>query len=142
MGIDLLDLGVEHPEDDERRHHRRAFRVSLPGLKVRVLGRVALYPVVDLSTFGLAFTDDSSSFQVGQLVQVDVHVQEKVWIASLEAKVVAVRDDVLVACTFVNMTRFQEQRMDKLSLEIQKRWIQIRKLQKQQGEDEANSSQT
>ncbi len=142
MGIELLDFSVEYPDDDHRGHQRRAVRVHLPGLTVWVLEREVFYPVVDLSTFGLAFKDDSKSFQSGQTVTVDVHVQGKVWVAGLGTKIVTVRDDVLVACTFSNMNRLQEQRMDKLSLEIQKRWIKIRKLQKQQGEDEANSSKT
>ncbi|WP_146164873.1 hypothetical protein [Desulfonatronum sp. SC1] len=104
--------------------------------------RETFYPVVDLSTFSLAFKDEAKSFQIGQTVTVDVHVHGKAWVEGLEARIVKIRDEVLVACTFQNMTRHLEQRMDKLSLEIQKRWIKIRKLQQQQGEDEANTSQT
>lgn len=142
MGIELLDFSVEYPNDGHRDHQRRAVRVHLPGLTVWVLEREAFYSVVDLSTFGLAFKDESKSFQSGQTFTVDVHVQGKVWVAGLDAKIVKIRDGILVACTFPNMSKLQEQRMDKLSLEIQKRWIKIRKLQKQQGEDEANAKQT
>lgn len=142
MGIELLDFSVDYPGDDYQDHKRRAVRVHLPGLKVWVLERNASYSVVDLSTFGLAFKDASKSHRVGEDISLDVHVQGKVWIAGLEAKIVAIRDDILVACTFPSMSKLQEQRMDKLSLEIQKRWIKNRKLQKQQGEDEANAKQT
>lgn len=140
LGIELLDFSVDYQDDGQRGHQRRAVRVHLPGLTAWVPEREAFYPVFDLSTFGLAFKDNAKSFQTGQTLTLDVHVQGKVWVVGLDTKVVMVRDDVLVACTFPNMTRLQEQRMDKLSLEIQKRWIKIRKLQKQQGEDEANSS--
>ncbi len=142
MGIEPLDFSVEYSAEGHLDHHRRAVRVHLPGLTVWVLERKAFYPVVDLSTFGLAFKDESKSFQSGQTFTVDVHVQGKVWVAGLEANIVTIRGGILVACTFPNMSKLQEQRMDKLSLEIQKRWIKIRKLQKQQGEDEANAKQT
>jgi hypothetical protein len=139
LGIELLDFSVDYPGEDYQEYKRRAVRVHLPGLSVWIPKRDASYPVVDLSTFGLAFKDESKSHRVEEGILLDVHVQGKVWIAGLEAKIVAIRDDILVACTFPNMSRLQEQRMDKLSLEIQKRWIRNRKLQKQQGEDESNA---
>ncbi|TVQ98000.1 MAG: PilZ domain-containing protein [Desulfovibrionales bacterium] len=142
MAIELIDFHIDYPDDATRKHQRRGVRVHLPGLTAWVLERDAVFSITDLSTFGLAFNDATTSFQVGQEMHVDVHVHGKVWIAGLEAKVVAVRDGALVACAFPNMTRFQELRMDKLILEIQKRWIKIRKQQTQQDGDEANANKT
>lgn len=142
MAIELFDFRIDYPEDAHRKHQRRAVRVHLPGLSVWVLEREVEYPVVDMSTFGLAFRDEAKAYQIGQEMHLDVHVQGKVWIAGLEARVVAIRDTVLVACTFPNMSRFQELRMDKLVLEIQKRWIKTRKLQQKQDRNEAYTNQT
>lgn len=142
MEADQFDFSVEHQRDERRGQRRRAVRVRLPGMAVWILERDTCFPLVDLNTLGLAFKDEAQSFQPGQAVQVDVHVQGKVWVAGLEAQILGIRDGFLVACTFPNMTKFQELRMDKLILEIQKRSNNIHNQQPKRDEDEADSSQT
>ena len=141
MAVDLLDFSILFEEKGEQR--RRGVRVRFPGLAVWIPERKAFYPVDDLSTFGICFRDEEKTFSLGQEVLLDILIQGKTWISGLKAKVVGVRKEVLVACNFEELSAPQEIRMDKLSLEIQKRWIDHRKRQKQQqGEDEESSNHT
>ncbi|SDB39202.1 PilZ domain-containing protein [Desulfonatronum thiosulfatophilum] len=139
MAVELLDFTIEFDETDSQR--RRGYRVHFPGLTVWIPDRKTCYSVIDLSTFGVCFRDEEKKFSLGQQMLLDINVQGKIWVAGLKAKIVGIRDEALVACNFEELSEPQEIKMDKLSLEIQKRWIEHRKRQKQQqGEDEQNSN--
>ncbi|GAB6057314.1 PilZ domain-containing protein [Desulfonatronum parangueonense] len=139
MAVELLDFSIDFDETDSQR--RRGYRVHFPGLTVWIPEQESYYSVIDLSTFGVCFRDEEKKFSLGQQMLMDINVQGKAWVAGLKAKVVGIRNEALVACNFEELSGLQEIRMDKLSLEIQKRWIEHRKRQKQQqGEDEENSS--
>jgi hypothetical protein len=138
--VEFLNFSFDYPEDNAQQ--RRSYRVHYPGLTVRVPTFDTAYPVLDLSTFGVAFRDESQSFRQGQEIELDLYVQGKIWIAGLMATVVRVRESVLVACNFEALTKQQEVRMDKLTLEIQKRWIAYRKRQQQQEMNTDESKKT
>jgi hypothetical protein len=140
LAVELLDFSFDLAETEGQR--RRSYRVRFPGLTVWVPERNAYYPVIDLSTFGVSFRDVDKRYSMGQVLVVDINIQGKVWVSGLKAKVVRIKEDVQVACNFEELSTSQEIRMDKLSIEIQKRWIEHRKRQKQQGEDEKDSNQT
>lgn len=140
MTVERLDFSIDLAESAGQR--RRGYRVRYPGLTVWIPKKKSYYPVIDLSTFGVSFQDDSRSFSEDQDILLDINVQGKVWVAGLKAKVIRIREKVLIACNFEELTAHQEIRMDKLTLEIQKRWIEHRKRQQQQGEDETGSNQT
>jgi len=138
--VEFLNFSFDYPEDNAQQ--RRSYRVHYPGLTVRVPTFDTAYPVLDLSTFGVAFRDESQSFRQGQEIELDLYVQGKIWIAVAPTTVVRVRESVLVACNFEALTKQQEVRMDKLTLEIQKRWIAYRKRQQQQEMNTDESKKT
>lgn len=140
LAVELLNFSFDFTKTEGQR--RRSYRVRFPGLTVWIPKRNAYYPVLDLSTFGVSFRDDDKCFSLGQVLLLDINIQGRVWVAGLKAKVVRIREEVQVACNFEELSTSQEIRMDKLSIEIQKRWIEHRKRQKQQGEDEKDSNQT
>lgn len=121
------DFSFVLPEDAKSK--RQAYRVSFPGLAIRILGRKLPYPVIDLSATGLAYRDEEQSFTLGQKIRLDLYVRDKVWVEGLAAKLVRIRDNGLTACVFEDLTTAQERLLDKLTLEIQKRLILKRKQQ-------------
>lgn len=125
MAADFADFSFELPGADETK--RRAYRVPVRGVSIKVHGFSSLFPVVDLSVTGLAFRDDSQSFTLGQLFQFDLFIKDKVWVNGVEGKVVRTWNKAMVGCSFAALTRSQEQMLDRLNLEIQKRMIDKRK---------------
>lgn len=138
MAVDIQEYSFEFPGEGESK--RQAFRVNFPGLNVKIHGRNAVYPVIDLSATGLAFKDLEQSLSLGQKFRMDLYVKDKVWVQGLLAKIVRIRESIMVACAFEDMTRSQEALMDKLTLEIQKRWIDHRKRKQQEVNDSESKS--
>ncbi len=112
---------------------RDAFRASLPGLFVRIDGET-FCKVNDLSASGIGFTPPSEGviFADGHPLEqnedfvLDLLIGNKVVMELLGVLAVRIKKD-LIACTFINMDRLQEERLDKIVLEIQKHIIMRRK---------------
>lgn len=138
MVADIQEYSFEFPGEGESK--RQAFRVNYPGLNVKTHGHKGVYPVIDLSATGLAFKDLQQSFSLGQKVSMDLYVKDKIWVEGLTAKVVRIRDNYKIGCAFEDMTKSQEALMDKLTLEIQKRWIDQRKRKQQEVNDSESES--
>jgi hypothetical protein len=115
------DFSFVFPGDGKSK--RGAYRVSFPGLAIRILGRNIPYAVIDLSATGLAYRDEEQSFTLGQKIRLDLCVRDKIWVEGLAAKLVRIRDNGMAACVFEDLTTDQERLLDKLTLEIQKRLI-------------------
>jgi hypothetical protein len=131
LAAEILDLTFDYPNETDMK--RQAYRVHYPGLAIRVHGRKAPYPVIDLSPLGLAFTDKEQSFTLGQTMRLDLCIQDKVCVQGIQARIVRIRDMLRVACVFEELSRLQERLLDKLTLEIQKRLIEQRKRKQQEG---------
>lgn len=106
---------------------RRAFRAKVPGLRVVVPAKSAGFDVVDLSAMGLAFRDDARSFKENTMITFDLHLNDKVFLAELTARVMRVLDNGIIGCNFEGNDHRKEARLDKLVLEVQKRLIALRK---------------
>lgn len=106
---------------------RRAFRAKVPGLQVAVPANKAAYDVVDLSAMGLAFRDETKSFKENTIITFDLHLNGKVFLAELTARVMRVLANGIIGCNFEGNDHRKEARLDKLVLEVQKRLIALRK---------------
>lgn len=106
---------------------RRAFRACVPGLDVLLSDRRAIFPVRDVSAVGLAFAASPGLFREGDALSLDLLVSGHLFIAALEARTVRITADGVVGCSFVALDRRQEERLDKLVLEVQKRMVALRK---------------
>lgn len=121
---------------DERDYGRQAFRTKVPGLEVKVEGEGdAYYPVADLSASGFAFEDASGIRKEGEFLVVEFYLKRKLFLGGVEAEVVRIISSKnLIGCTFKELNRRQEARLDKLVLEVQKRIISAQKARKREEE--------
>ncbi|WP_320005837.1 PilZ domain-containing protein [Maridesulfovibrio sp.] len=111
----------------ESNSSRGAFRTSLPGLALRIDGRPESYSVKDFSVNGLAFAAGKESFAVDEQFKVDFVLGKKELLTGLEIKIVRDIGEGLMGCIYVDLDKYQEARLDKLVLEVQKRMILLRK---------------
>lgn len=112
---------------DSKNMARGAFRTSIPGLVVKVSGHSAPFPVKDFSVNGLAFSAGEVKFKVDDEFTVDFVLGKKVLLAGLTIKIVRDIGKGLMGCSYVDLDKYQEERLDKLVLEVQKRMIALRK---------------
>ncbi len=112
---------------ESKNQARGAFRTSIPGLVIKISGRPKPYAVKDFSVNGLAFASDKDSFGVDEQFEVDFILGKKVLLSGLVLKVVRDIGKGLMGCIFVELDKYQEERLDKLVLEVQKRMILLRK---------------
>lgn len=112
---------------ESKNQARGAFRASLPGLAVRIEGHSGLFKVKDFSVNGLAFWAGKDTFKVDDEFLVDFVLGKKVLLSGLTAKIVRDIGKGLMGCVFVGLDKYQEARLDKLVLEVQKRMILLRK---------------
>ena len=107
---------------------RKAYRISLPGLVVRIKKNNQFYVVKDISACGLAFRPLSKDedFQVDQVVRLSLIFKKRLIVKELLAKVVR-RQEKIVACEFIELDHRQEYRLDKFVLEVQKEMINKKK---------------
>lgn len=138
--VELLDFSIEYPGEKDLK--RQAYRLHVPGLSIRIQGQEASCPVIDLSPLGLAFKHEGRAFSLGQTFTLDLYARDKLWVDGLNAKIVRVREKSQVACVFVGLTRVQERALDTLTLEIQKRLIDLRKKKQQQEGNETRPHKT
>jgi len=130
LAADFEDYSFIFPGESESK--RQAYRVAVRGLSIRIDGREEVCPVVDVSATGLAFVDRKQSLSLGENIRLDLYIKNRVWQEKIAAKIVRIWNQGMTACVFEHMTKYQEQSMDKLTLEIQKRLIDQRKRTQQQ----------
>lgn len=124
--MDPYDFKLE----SEYEMKRRAFRAQIPGLECFVHEKEKVFPLRDLSAMGMALHDSSDSFGKNELFVMDLLLNKKLFVQALKARVVRLMDGGIVGCTFEDVDRRQETRLDKLILEVQKRLIALRKARK------------
>lgn len=121
MTKELEDLSLELPESANQ---RRCYRVSVQGLTVRVHKLDRALPLADLSACGLSIQGvPEGGLGWGEVFACDLLLDGKPYIAGLFAKVRRLLAHGEAGCTFEELDRRKEARLDKLVLEIQKQDI-------------------
>lgn len=128
---------LESKPDSER---RLAFRAVLVGTKARLSGLPDLYPVNDLSVSGLSLAMADGLLAPEQELGLDLLIADKVYLAALPVKAVRCKDGEC-ACSFGALNRQQELKLDKLILEMQKRYIARQKQQNREENPDAAPAQ-
>lgn len=126
-------LDVEYAAETQR----KAYRVSIPNLKITINGRDEQYQALDVSAGGVAFSfseKDNPGLEQGQSIKISLVIKSRVFLEDLGAVVVKTSDS-FAACEFRNIPLRQEARLDKLVLEVQKKMIELKR-RKSQEEDE------
>lgn len=114
---------------------RGAYRATIPGLAVR-LPCGTTCAARDISAGGVGFTPpEDTHFSAGQVLMLDFLVADHLFIQGLESVVVRA-SSIAVACSFRQLSRVQETKLDKLVLETQKRLIARRKAEEARLEQE------
>lgn len=106
---------------------RKAYRARVPGLVARDCATQTVFPVNDISAGGISLEDDAAALNVGNVLNIDVLLRDHVILTGLLAEV-ARRKDHVAGLKFTDLTQRQEERLDKLVLEVQKYIISKTKL--------------
>lgn len=126
-----MDFEVDIPSGSEPQL-RKAFRTRVPGLTVLFSGQERGFEVKDLSATGLAVLESNTGIEEGQHLTCDLLINNKLFLGGLNVDVRRVLDNGIIGVNFVDLTRKQQAKLDKLVLEVQKRLIELRKLQREQ----------
>lgn len=128
------DIKVEYSSSSPR----KAYRVSIPNLKIKITDRPDEFQALDISAGGVAFSlkgKDNQGLETGQDIEVSLIIKEKIFLQELKGKLVKVTD-TFAACEFGDIPLKQEALLDKLVLEIQKKMIELQRKKKEQDEKE------
>ncbi len=101
---------------------RKGFRTKVPGLMAELHGFPAPFSVNDISAGGLCIKDPDGLVAIDGVVTLDLALMEKHLLSDVRAKV-SRHQEGLAGLFFEDLTRRQEERLDKLVLEVQKRAI-------------------
>ncbi|HEU6437008.1 MAG TPA: PilZ domain-containing protein [Nitratidesulfovibrio sp.] len=129
------DFNFTLPSDIEG--ERRAYRTSVPGLAASVAGKDGTFPVENVSAVGIAMHAPGHAFAEGEDLRLDLLILGRPYITALPARVVRLEGAALVGCEFTAPDFWQEARLDKLVLEVQKRMIAQRKAESEQRDAQA-----
>ncbi len=129
------DFDFTLPSDHEG--ERRAYRTSVPGLEASVTGKDGTFPVENVSAVGIALHAPGHAFSEGENLRIDLLILGRPYITSLPARVARLGGTGLVGCEFASPDFWQESRLDKLILEVQKRMIAQRKAESEQRDAQA-----
>jgi len=101
---------------------RQAYRARVPGLLGRDVATKTVYLVHDISAGGISLEDPAGALKTGDGLELDVLIKDRTIIAGLRAEV-ARHVETIAGLKFTGLTQHQEQRLDKLVLEVQKHLI-------------------
>ncbi|MFN2268923.1 MAG: PilZ domain-containing protein [Desulfonatronovibrio sp.] len=113
---------------------RKAYRVSIPNLKIKIKDRPGEFEALDISAGGVAFSikeNDNPGLEAGQEIEISLVIKERVFLQELQGKIVKVTD-TFAACEFGDIPLKQEALLDKLVLEVQKKMIELKRKKKEQ----------
>jgi hypothetical protein len=114
---------------------RQAYRARVPGLKAKDLATQKVFQVHDISAFGIALEDEAGVLKIGDALEIDILLKDHSIIAGLKAVVTRCQNRV-AGLKFLDPTQRQEERLDKLVLEVQKYLIFKSKIGESHGDDE------
>lgn len=124
---------------DQTLGRRQAFRAVPPGVRVQVHGKEGTNAVNDVSAGGVCMAADKNDYAKGDALVMDVLIVGKCYLSDLNVVVVRPFPGE-IACAFQNLTRHQELKLDKLVLEMQKRYIAQRKQDREAQEQESKQA--
>ncbi len=127
MGFDI-EIGTG--DDDTL---RKAFRTKVPGLNVRFSALKKVYEVKDLSASGFAILEPEKVFKEGQTIEADLLIKKKLFLSGIKTEVMRVLDNGIIGINFIELERQKQAKLDKLVLEVQKRLIELKKKQREEG---------
>ena len=113
---------------DSGNKERSAFRAGIPGLVMKVEGYSESFDVKDISAKGIAFYAEENVFELETQFEVDLILFGRDILLGLTVRAVRDIGKGLMGCIFIDIDKYQEERLDKLVLEIQKRMIQLRRV--------------
>lgn len=116
-------LTFTFPSEDS---DRGAFRASLPGLTVRLPSGENL-AVKDISAGGISIARPARAPRADAVLAFDLYVGNRLFLEGLKGKLVRMTENGVAAYAFVEVSRAQEYRLDKLILSMQKQVIAARK---------------
>ena len=96
------DFDFTLPSDHEG--ERRAYRTSVPGLEARVAGKDGTFPVENVSAVGIAMHAAGHAFTEGEVLKLDLLIQNRPYIPALPARVARRVEDGLVGCEFTSLS--------------------------------------
>ena len=126
-----MDFEIKTSSDDDQL--RKAFRTKVPGLSVRFPALSKDFDVLDLSATGFAVKDSAKSFKEGQPLEIELLIKDKLFLTKSAGVVMRVLDNGIIGINFVDLDRQKQGKLDKLVLEVQKRLIELKKKQREQG---------
>jgi hypothetical protein len=126
-----MGFEITIPDDDDQL--RKAFRTKVPGLTVRFPALKRVFEVKDLSATGFAVLDPDKGFKENQPLKIELLISKKLFLGEVNAVVMRVLDNGIIGINFVDLERQKQVKLDKLVLEVQKRLIELRKKQREQG---------
>jgi len=106
---------------------RKAYRTRVPGLVAKDCATQAVYPVQDISATGISLVDEAGALKEGDVLHMDVVLKDHSIVTGLLAEV-ARRCENTAGLKFTDLTQRQEERLDKLVLEVQKYLISKSKM--------------
>jgi c-di-GMP-binding flagellar brake protein YcgR len=98
---------------------RQAYRARVPGLMARDVANQAQYHVHDISALGISLEDPGGALKPGDALVVDIQLKDQPIIVGLRAQVARHHSSV-AGLKFTDLSQRQEERLDKLVLEVQK----------------------
>jgi len=126
-----MGFEIDVPDDDDQL--RKAFRTRVPGLTVRFPALKRVFEVKDLSASGFAVLDPDKGFKENQPLVIEMLISKKLFLGEVNAIVMRVLDNGIIGINFVDLERQKQVKLDKLVLEVQKRLIELRKKQREEG---------
>ncbi len=126
-----MDFKINIPNDDDQL--RKAFRTRVPGLNARFSAINRVFEVKDLSATGFAVLDPDKGFKENQQIEIELLIKNKLFLGEITAIVMRVLDNGITGINFIDLDRKKQAKLDKLVLEVQKRLIELRKKQREQG---------
>ncbi len=113
----MLDLDFHYEVNNSP---RMSYRITYPGMTVKLEPSNTVYTVDNVSSAGIAFIGETE-VKAGQVVHLSLLINNKVFISHLEALVVrADRENHFTGCLYQNLTRVQEKKLDVFILKLQK----------------------
>ncbi len=115
---------------------RMSYRITYPGMTVKLESGNTVYTVDNVSSAGIAFIGEAD-VSAGQVVYLSLLINNKVFISNLEALVVrADKENHFTGCLYQNLTRVQEKKLDVFILKLQKYEIAKHKAQMKKNKEE------
>ncbi|KAB1443590.1 PilZ domain-containing protein [Pseudodesulfovibrio senegalensis] len=122
---DSLGFGISVDQEAQQASRRKAFRVSLDGLKIRCEPLGGLLESVDISALGIGFKYTSRRLKLGVKIKLDIVYKKNIRAEQVPCKIMR-HDRGVVGCQFLAMDRHQEDAIHELVVIGQKEMAEKR----------------